>query len=418
MDYSHFFSEAVPTKHSHVTVQIRNLVMYGPPLPYNLSFGTPNPETFPFQKARVTLKDGIKFDIDPELMKVTLQYGHMQGYRPLLEHLKTLILHLHDPPHWSDRDVLMTTGSLQGLGKVFEVLLNEGDSLFIPSHCYHGVFVASRHLLPNYVSVETDAEGLVPESFKEALMQCKASKGIPKLLYVNPSGSNPTGTVLPESRRRVIYDLACQYDVIILEDDPYYFMQYSDRFPSSFLRIDTECRVIRLESFSKTLGAGMRLGYMTAPKPVLKVILQLLSAATLHSSSLPQVMVSRLFDIWGQKKFLEEAKKGQKLYKNLRDITIEAAEKHLKDVCEWTVPAGGFYLWLKVPKLRDTTKVLLECGRKKNVVLVPGSGFCADSTAPSQYMRASYATTNREEVDKGFQILAESIREAIKQNES
>ena len=108
-------------------------------------------------------------------------------------------------------------------------------------------------------------------------------------MYLNPTGTNPTGAVLPLARKRAIYRLACQYDMLILEDDPYYYMQFGEERVASFLSLDSERRVMRFDSLSKVLSSGIRLGFMTGPKPLVDRVVLHLQVSTLHASSLSQV---------------------------------------------------------------------------------------------------------------------------------
>lgn len=126
---------------------------------------------------------------------------------------------------------------------------------------------------PNYMVVPGDNKGMRSDALRDVLSQ-SGEKSKPKFLYINPTGANPTGTMVPESRRREIYDLASQHDMLILEDDPYYFLQFAsgDSRPRSFLSMDTEGRVLRFDSFSKVLSSGLRLGFVTGPSPLIERI--------------------------------------------------------------------------------------------------------------------------------------------------
>ncbi|XP_064120428.1 uncharacterized protein LOC135225101 [Macrobrachium nipponense] len=419
MDYSRFFASIMSKVDSHgIWNELDRINNPEKPAPFEMLYGKPNPATFPFVKAKVTLKNDQIFDINPEVMAVLQQYCNVSGYRPLVQHIRALTERVHDPPLWGDRKVIVTTGALNALSKIFEMLLDEGDTVFVPMNCYQGVNAAGAPLQPNFSSIQTDRGGIVPDSLQQALIDCQKSKGVPKFLYVNPGGSNPDGTVLSESRRRRIYDLACQHDILIVEDDPYYFLQFCDEVPSSFLQLDTEGRVLRLESFSKTLGGGLRLGFAIIPNHFAPTLSILFQESIMHTSMFPQVLASRLFDTWGLDGYLKETERTREFYRKQRDMALQAAEKHLKGLCEWTTPLGGFFLWLKVPKLKDTRNLLLECGRERGVVLVPGCGFLADHSKPSQFMRASYSKADGKDLDKAFRILAEAIREEIKKEES
>ncbi|KAK7085527.1 hypothetical protein SK128_020346, partial [Halocaridina rubra] len=144
----------------------------------------------------------------------------------------------------------------------------------------------------------------------------------------------------------------------------------------------------------------MRLGYIIAPKPLAYIMGYICSSSVIHTSMVPQIMISRLFDTWGIDDFLKKMKITRDFYRNQRDVMLKAADKHLKGLCEWTVPSGGFFLWLKVPQIEDTEAFFLEYGLERGVAFAPGTCFSSDPSIPSQYIRVSYSTPNEEDMDK------------------
>uniref|UniRef100_A0A0P4WH93 Aminotransferase class I/classII large domain-containing protein n=1 Tax=Scylla olivacea TaxID=85551 RepID=A0A0P4WH93_SCYOL len=186
----------------------------------------------------------------------------------------------------------------------------------------------------------------------------KSSDGRRKLMYIVPHGDNPTGITMSENRMRELYSLACEYDFLIMEDDPYYFLQYDPQVSSSFLSLDTEGRVLRVDTFSKTIGAGVRLGYITADQPFVDKLTTMHSFIMSHASPFSQVL-------------------------------------GLKDVTEM---------------------VNLCCS--KGISFVPGCQFMVDTTQPCPYIRMSFSLITPESIDKAFQILADIIREELKRTTS
>lgn len=154
---------------------------------------------------------------------------------------------------------------------------------------------------------------------------------MPKVMYLVPNACNPTGTTMDEARRREIYSIASEYDLIILEDDPYYFLQYDDQepLPPSFLRLDTDGRVLRFDSFSKIFSAGLRVGYVTGPTPLLERMTWHMQASVLCPPGITQVMVSELLRTWGDEGFNKHIAKLREFYRAQRDTMLQAAEKHL-----------------------------------------------------------------------------------------
>ena len=149
------------------------------------------------------------------------------------------------------------------------MLLEPGVSVVIEDFVYAGTLAIMDPYEPDYCIVPGDAQGMRSDVLRQTLAE-RPTK--PKFIYINPTGANPTGTVLPENRRKEIYQLASEHDMLILEDDPYYFLQYLPERPPSFLSMDTEGRVLRFDSFSKVLSSGLRLGYVTGPSPLIERI--------------------------------------------------------------------------------------------------------------------------------------------------
>nr|XP_027232239.1 kynurenine/alpha-aminoadipate aminotransferase, mitochondrial-like [Penaeus vannamei] len=422
MDYYKFFSENARHRLPSWIGSLRKFIVNPAPDMLWLAGGLPNDSIFPFHEAKVKLRDGHVIEVGPDLMAKGLQYGGPAGYAPLLKHLSDLTQRLHSPPRWSSSKQVITVGGQDGIAKAFVMLTDPGDYVVIPEPCYAGIFSELSALDPRYLPVEEDEEGMKPDALRSTLARWKADTGgreagsMIKYMYINPSGSNPSGTTLSEARRREIYALACEYDFLILEDDPYYFLQFIDDFPPSFLSLDTEGRVLRFDSFSKTVSAGLRVGYVTGPEFLVEKISQHIMATVMGGSSLSQVLVTELFHMWGLEGFLRHVKEVRDMYRRRRDAALSAAEKHLTGLCEWRKPGGGMFLWLKVPKVKDTQAMLLERGTKKSILLVPGNGFTTRPELPCQYMRASYSTVLPEEMDKAFQILAEVIRDEIQLN--
>ena len=368
MNYTRFITSVSQKRQPSLIRELTNLLNTASPELVFLASGLPNPKLFPFENAKIQLQDGQSIDLDSKLMSTCLQYGPTLGHPPLLKQLKELTLHLHNPPNWSDKELLVTTGSQDGLCKTIEMMINPYDYVITQEPCYTGTLSILNPLSPKYLPVECDHEGLIPQSLKAALASwnpkeiCQSTENVPKVLYVNPTGGNPTGVSIPTERRHEIYEIAREYNLIILEDDPYYFVQFNDvkNYPPSFLSLDTDGRVLRYDSFSKVLSSGIRLGYVTGPKPLIERIMLHKQVSDLHASSLSQVLVSELFSKWGIDGFLNHTQKVQEFYQNQRDAMVEAANKHLSDLCEWAVPTGGMFLWMKVKDVKNTYDMIIN----------------------------------------------------------
>ncbi|XP_045593666.2 kynurenine/alpha-aminoadipate aminotransferase, mitochondrial isoform X2 [Procambarus clarkii] len=387
-----------------------------------MSGGVPNPVAFPLQSASFNLIGGGSITLDPKLITDAQQYGHSNGYDPLVKQLKSLIHRIHSPPCWENTDLLVTPGGQNGLATFIEMMTCPGDYVIAQNPVYSGVISLFQPYLPKWLTVESDNDGMIPDSLRSALSRWKPEDmyhnddGLPKLLYITPTGSNPTGTVVSETRRREIYAIACQYNLLILEDDPYYFLNFADDqvAPPSYLSLDTEGRVVRFDSMSKILGPGYRVGYVTGPNFLVDKLLNHQQTSTFHASVLAQVVLSEVLRTWGEEGFLAHGQRTMKFYRAQRDVILKAVEKHLKDLCEWEVPKGGMFLWVKVKGVSDTTEMTLKRALARQVSVMPGSAFMADRTKPCPYIRISFSSATHQELEEGIRRLALVIRDELK----
>ncbi|XP_042858690.1 kynurenine/alpha-aminoadipate aminotransferase, mitochondrial-like [Penaeus japonicus] len=421
MKYDRFLNEISRRREPSLLRELFSLQVEAPEDAVFLMAGMPNPDTFPLVEGSLTLRDGRALTLSPKKMVDCLQYGPTPGYPPLLKQLKDLTQRLHEPPRWRDSDVVVTTGSQSGLFMAMEMMMSPNDYVLIEEPCYTGAISILAPYSPRYLPVNSDSEGMIPDSLKAALSRWRPKDAqdplsdIPKFIYTIPTACNPTGAVTSEERRREIYKTACEYNLLILEDDPYYFLQFMDeeKFPSSYLRLDTEGRVLRFDSFSKIIASGLRVGWVTGPQPLIRKINLHKGASVISSASMSQVVVNELLEMWGDEGLRKHVREVRRFYHTQRDAMLLAAEKHLSGLCEWSVPAGGMFLWIKVGRISDTWSMVLERAMKKKVMVVPGQGFMTDSSSLCQYLRLSFSANTPLNMEKGLCGLAQLIREEI-----
>jgi kynurenine/2-aminoadipate aminotransferase len=263
-----------------------------------------------------------------------------------------------------------------------------------------------------------DKDGIDPEAVRKVLSsrwtpeQCRsASSGVPKVMYLVPNSSNPSGATISLERRKELYKIAREYDLLIMEDDPYYFIQFTGEYLPTFLSMDVDGRVVRFDSFSKYVAAGLSVGYVTGPKPILDKM-DLVRQSSVQASSLSQVIINELLKSWGYDGLQKHVKSVQQIYKEQSQELTRCAEKWLTGLAEWTEPTGGMYLWIKVRGLNDTLHLITLRANKKGVTAIPGAGFFF-STNQSPHIRLSFSNIAIENIDRAIQLLAESIREEL-----
>ncbi|XP_076165337.1 kynurenine/alpha-aminoadipate aminotransferase, mitochondrial [Ptiloglossa arizonensis] len=412
MEFSRFLTESSKRRNPSLLRKWAKEFMERPNS-ISLANGMPNAKTFPFEEISVVYKNGPKVKLVGEELSWSLQYGPSQGYLPLLKKMREFQTYWHKPKY-HDWDVIFTSGSMEGCSKVFEMTMEINDPIMAQVPTYNGVLNALTPLIPEFIGITQDKDGIIPEKIMNVCEErLRDEKPMPKILYVNPIGANPTGTVLTDSRKRKIYELAQKYDFLIIEDDPYYFLNFVDEKPTSFFEMDTDGRVIRLDSFSKILSAGLRLGVVTAHTEFIKKLTLHMESTSLHASSLSQMLLYKLFDMWNMQDFQQHIRNIQTFYRERRDIMLASIQMYLSGLVEYTIPKGGMFVWLKVNGLKDVNKLATKKCSSQGIFLLPGHEFNHNSTTPDQHLRISYSYATPEEIDKALSVLSVLLREEI-----
>ncbi|RUS23454.1 pyridoxal phosphate-dependent transferase [Endogone sp. FLAS-F59071] len=412
MDYTRFLNE---TSKNRVVSPIRAIMpLAAIPGMISLGAGNPNPSTYPYASLSITLKTGEKIDIDGKLLADALQYGPTPGMPELINWFRELQIIEHNPAR-KDFEISIGVGSQDLITKALEMCIEPGDNVLIETPTYAGILAHMRTLPCKLIDIATDANGIIPSSLEHTLSAWPDTKTIPKILYTIPSGSNPSGSSAPLERKREIYKLASMYNVLILEDDPYYYLQFvTPRIPSYF-SFDVDGRVLRFDSISKILSGGMRIGWVSGPKALLDRINIHTSVTNLQPSGVPQVMVYGLLSHWGYEKFLAHVGNVAQFYKDKRDVFLRCAERRLKDVAEWTAPTAGMFVWIKLLGITDSNNLITTKAREKKILALPGVLFLSNPL-PTPYIRISYSNVTEEEMDEGLRRLAELVVEELSSN--
>jgi len=384
-----------------------------------LSGGFPNPAMFPFESLELKVAGGsAPLKLSGKEMQAALQYLPTPGHPGLLRHLRNMQERIHSPDTrvWSSSELVVTSGSQDGLCKSIEMLLEPGDPIILEQFVYSGTLSILNPYKPVYHQVNSDQEGMIPEHLQEVLegVQDRGDK-MPKFMYINPTGANPTGTMLPNKRRRQIYNICSKYDILILEDDPYFFLQFGDEDsrPQSFFSMDVDGRVLRFDSFSKVLSSGIRLGWVTGPKPLVDRVMLHMQVSVLHAASLSQAVTAALLDQWGYEGLMSHVKSVESFYKVRRDLLLKAADKHLAGLASYWVPQGGMFLWIQVPSLSCSWDMVMSRGMERGIMLMPGRAFQPDPSKPCPYLRAAFSIAPEEKFEPAMERLATLIKEEI-----
>lgn len=371
----------------------------------SLAGGLPASEIFPIEHIsavtqRILEKQGQQ----------ALQYGSTEGYTPLRE----LLAHQLNQQGFnvSRENILITSGSQQGLDLLGKVLLNPGDRLLVESPTYMGALQAFNSYGPEYVAVRSDEEGIVIGELEPALQQN------PKCMYVLPTFQNPSGVSFTLERRDQLIELAGRYGVPIIEDDPYSQLRFEGEPQPSLLALENarqqqgeqrdqpyEGNVVMLNTFSKVLTPGLRVAWVVGPAQVVRKLVLAKQGADLHTATFNQMIAYELTSSG----FLEEhVPLIRKLYHERRDAMLAALEEYFPDNVSWTHPQGGLFLWVTLPEGVDTTQ-LLKDALEYRIAFVPGASFHANGGG-SNTMRLSFSNVNSEQIEEGIRRLGKLLR--------
>jgi kynurenine/2-aminoadipate aminotransferase len=404
---------------------IRALMSLLTPDMISLGGGLPNPALFPYSELAIKLKDGTNIKLSDSELNECLQYSATPGLPALISSLVRLQEREHNPKlsssHWS---LAVTTGSQDALWKAFDMLLNEGDSILVDNPTYSGALAFLRPMNLNLMGVSTDEFGLIPSALEALMKENKGKTNKPKVLYTIVTGHNPSGATMTSERKREIYRIACEYDLIILEDDPYRYLEFgSSRAPmkgneatfnrpknESLFSMDTHGRVLRFDSLSKVLSSGIRLGFVTGPVAFINQINLTTQATNLHSSGISQMLALKLFQHWGDAGWDAHCNSVALFYARKRDFFMDCCEKYLQGLAEWSVPTAGMFAWIRLLGISDSKNFIEEKARKAKVILLPGQVFVPSNQA-SSYVRASYSTASEQQMEIAVQRLATLLKE-------
>lgn len=413
-DYTPFLSSSALRRQPSALRELMALMRF--PGMISLGGGMPDPTFFPFTGIDVRLRDGSKLTIESAAdMSSALQYSSSSGLPELIEWLKDYQRDEHNLNNLSYAwDVCITNGSTDAISKAISLFVNDGDYVLVENPTFAGTLSKLASVDCTVVGVETDHEGLRPDSLKALLDSWPESRRKPKVLYVIPTGQNPSGSTLSEDRRCAIYQLAQEHNFIILEDDPYRHLTLDNKEGQpdlpSFLSLDTDGRVLRFDSLSKTVSAGMRIGWVTGPAELIDRVQLHQQSTSLHVSGLTQVMVVQLLKHWGREGLKQHIAQVQEGYRKRRDVFCQLAQKHLEGLAEWHIPSAGMFVWFKVLGVHSTETMIKERAIARKVVLVPGSHFIPGAKS-SSYVRASYSTATPEQMDEALRRFAALVRE-------
>lgn len=376
----------------------------------SLAGGLPAGEIFPLEQIseatqRILARQGQQ----------ALQYGTTEGYTPLRELLAERLS--AEGVRVSRDNILITSGSQQGLDLLGKLFVNPGDPMLVESPTYMGALQAFNPYGPEYVSVRSDHQGIVTDELEPALQRH------PTCMYVLPSFQNPSGVTFTLERRQQLIELAGRYDVPIIEDDPYSQLRFEGEPLPTLLALENarqqkagqseqfyQGNVILVNTFSKVLTPGLRVAWIVAPAEVIHKLTMAKQGADLHTATFNQMIAYEL----ARDGFLEQhVPVIRALYRERRDAMLAALEEYFPDNVTWTHPEGGLFLWVTVPAGIDTAQLLGDA-LEYRIAFVPGATFHANGGGENT-MRLSFSNVNQEQIEEGIRRLGKLLHKRMLQ---
>ena len=382
INYNQFLSKAALKSQGSA---IRKMGVMAVRVPDMISFapGYPDPAVYAWKEFReiaLQLLDGH----DPSV----LQYGPTRGHRPLIEACLEILAGRGIKAHFDQ--MMITTGSQQGIDLVGKVLFDPGDVVLVELPAYTGAISAFRNAGSSLVGVRQEADGIDLGDLDRVVSRERAAGHVVRCLYVVPNFQNPTGLLLSLQKRKALLEWAARVDLLIVEDDPYGALYFDDAATAADTRPikadDVEGRVIYLSSFSKTLAPGFRVAWMVAPEPIVSKLELFKQTQDLMTPALDQHVI---YEAYRRGVLMGRLPMLRTFYQDKRTVMQKALRAELGDLISWPEPKGGFFLWATLPA-QCSCDAMLPRAVEQRVIYVAGSAFFVDGSG-ANVMRLSFS---------------------------
>ncbi len=398
--FDRFFSDATHLMKKSAIREILKLTQR----PDMISFagGLPSPDSFPIEDIKK-----ITSEMMDEEGAAALQYGTTEGDIKL----RTLLVERHnlkDGLSLSLNNIMITTGSQQALDLCGKIFINRGDVVLCGLPSYLGGLNAFSNYGARLKGIPLDDQGMRPDLLEKTIISLKNEGSIIKFIYIIPDFQNPTGVTLPRSRRLEIIRIAERHDLVIVEDSPYRDVRFEGNPEPLMSSLDTQGRVLTLNTFSKILAPGFRLAWVTGHQEIIDKLVTAKQAADLCTPPFVQKITARYIE----KGLLDiNLKKTVELYRERRDYMLKCFRELMPEGVKWTEPSGGLFLFVTLPPSMDAAR-LLEKAIQKKVAFVCGSVFYCNNEGHNT-MRINFSFAGPGDACEGVRRLAEAIREEM-----
>src|SRR2546421_6906349 len=370
----------------------------------SLLLGHPDPATLLTPEMRNAMQRVIS---SPQAY-AALQYGPEQGTQSLINFLVEKI-NREQGLSVQPTNLMLVAGATHAIDMLTRLYARPGEVVLVEAPTYvDAIHIFRDHQVELY-AIPTDEDGLIPSELEKQLALLHSSGKFPRILYTIPNFHNPTGCTLPEARRLEITGLARKYGFLIVEDDVYRDLSFEGAVPASFYALADGNGVMSIGSFSKTLAPGLRLGWLIGSE---EAIQRCVNCGTTQMGGGANPFAAHIVAEYCRSGYWEEhISHMRSLYKMRRDVALAALDKYMPAGVRWTHPAGGFFIWLALPRdvfAQDVKRLALSEG----VALAAGEGFFVNATDGEHRLRLAYSCASPDDIDSGIRILGQVIQRA------
>jgi 2-aminoadipate transaminase len=339
----------------------------------------------------------------------SLQYGAVNGPVPIRESILAKLKRDQGISAPMD-EILITSGSSQGIQLIVQLLVNPGDTIIAESPTFLGFFDDVTNSGAEIAGIEIDEHGMRVDLLEKKLAELKANGKRAAMIYVLPNFQNPTGVCTTLDRRQRIAELAAEYDTLIVEDDAYFDLRYDGEMISPTYNLDHESRTLYLGTLSKTLAAGFRIGWVVGPAILIRRL------ASLKTDGGTNIFGSYVAAAWLPEYFENHVSELRTIYGRRRDMTLAALKSSMPEGASWSVPDGGFFIWLTLPEGINTGPLLAQA-RELGIEYLPGSACFFDGSGANT-IRLSFSFARDDVIDEGIRRLGDLIKAEMQETAS
>ena len=358
--------------------------------------GLPDPALFPLDDYKKAICDMID-----ENGASAFQYGLTKGYGPMLDHIVRR-LDERENIKVTRENLLITTGSTQGLSFVINMFLDEGDIVLTESPSYLGAINACRPYGVDYIGAPTDDDGIDVEALDKILSENEKVK----MIYVIPNFQNPTGKAWSFERRKAFMEVVNKYDVVVVEDNPYGELRFKGEFVPTLKALDTKDKIIYLGSYSKIMAPGLRLAFLCATPEIASMAEKVKETSDLQSNEFVQLFAAKYMDEFDLEAHVAKI---NELYGKKCELMLSEMDKYFPESVKIIRPEGGMFIWLELPEGLDSDE-LLDGALEAGVAYIPGESFYS-ADPKKNGIRLNFSLVSEEQIVKGIKILGDYLKQ-------